>query len=368
MEIWYPLDRGRLWGVGNARHLRATSPKTYKVGYVFTVPKTGQINSVGFVLTEVSGVQSITVALEVPIESTGSTGGGPPGSTDDFYGSSAAGVIASPAVGWNQVDLATPATAVAGDMVAMSIKFTSTEGDLYLGGCIPLDYNNTAVTQAHGFPQVYMVHGTQVSRSSNFAAPISVKYDDWIHIPGSMPITLGSYLDIWGDTDNERGNLIIPPATFAIKGFYFVGQVLGYAPVKFTLYGKNEGELASIEVETLFFHTPPNNSWYQLTLPEKDGAVVQISKDGEYYLTVKQNGTTAFLNPHINVPYFDVGAEAVMGGMPEGARVYGIKRPAAGGAWTEEKTRRYRIGLIADFPTGYPPSGGGGNYAHTSLI
>ncbi len=363
MELWYPQDRGRLWSFGNARRLFATTPKIYKVGYVFSVPETGTIISAGFNLTEVANSKPIKIGLEIPVESILAPGGGPPGSTDDLYGGCDFAAIAAPAAGWNEADFATPAEAVAGDIIALSIQFTATEGDLNLGGAFPLDFVNSAVSRAHGFPTAYYVYGTHVNRSSSFAPMLSLKYstptgEKYFHVHNALPITGAGHFDLWDDANNERGNVFRPPVDMIVKGIYFIGQILHYAPFKLVLYNSDGDELIAKEVQTMVFHSPGYPySWYQFGFPEVD-----LSEGQAYYLTIKQNGVEGSGTPHIYLGYFDVNTAALMGAMPGGDYIYGVKRPAAGGAWTEEPTRRYRIGLIADVPGAQP-----GNFAHAAI-
>jgi len=91
---------------------------------IFMIPKAGSITKIGFRTGSVRTAQTIRVGIETVGTTTGYH-------TGTQYGGSAVGTQTSPASNtYYEVTLATPATAVQGDVVAVVIQWNSTLGDM----------------------------------------------------------------------------------------------------------------------------------------------------------------------------------------------------------------------------------------------
>jgi hypothetical protein len=365
MELWYPSDRRGHVQYGDCYQLAVG----LKVGYTFTIPKTGDIYRAGFYISSIVDGQDLSCLLENP-KIVAAGGGAPPGATDDPYGDCEAGVISGYGTGWNEVEFSVPAEAVVGDKCSLSLKFDSAIGQITLGAAWDYDTPTANGLETSQFPYIYSViegfpdpANELVSKWSYF--PIlaldygGVSSPDWVYVRGCLPIVGADLFDLYGNASNERGNYIVPTANLIATGIYVIGAINASPPFSVNLYDAAGNVLSTHSNQYAISGASPNlYQYYEFSIDD-----VSIGPGPGYYLSLKQTGNGP-LHPNgdLKLAYYDFDSADIVSAMPESDTIYGVKRPAAGGAWTTETTRRYRIGLICK------GGGGAGNYAHSSMI
>ena len=162
-----------------------------KVAFVFRVRKSGTINTLSIPIRNVTVSDTLRVSLQTV------DGSGEP--TGSLYGGSAAVTFTPVGTSQNVITLSTPATAVAGDIVAVVTEF-----DSYVAGNINISYFNAGCT----FPYVAHLTGGLWGKAV-CACGHGIGYNDgtWENIgaypglgsTGANVITFNS-----GSTPNER--------------------------------------------------------------------------------------------------------------------------------------------------------------------
>lgn len=303
-----------------------------KKAFIVAVPKTGTILKAGFKTGTVTTPQTLRISLQTVDAATGNP-------TGTLYGGSAAGTQASPASNtYYTVTLGTGATSVKGDIIAVVIEFDSTVGNLNI--------DTVSTIYSNSFP--YCNHYT-ASWTKNSSIPLTaLEYSDGSYADcGCSPITAWSYPG-WnsGSTPDERALRFQFPFPCRLKGAWFRGSVSGDMEV--VLYSGTTA-LATISIDKdqtyssgrynkFYFNTPYNlaaNTVYRLSL--KPTTVTSISAFTE----------------------MSFASQTVLDSIDGGQEFYYSYRTDAG-AWTDDATKRYFMGLICDqFDDGTAVGGGG---------
>lgn len=209
--------RAGLWGPAAMmgwEHIRSSSMLNYALyetqhgtAFVFCVPRDGELEAIGVnVLDRVGAppehiVGFYTVAAGYP--------------TDTLYGGCAAESYDFDSTGWHWVTLATPATAVAGDIIAARLRFGATDPDS----------SNFIATAVYGpvanawtmLPREMRDGDGGWDYYEGYPAGMAVRYSDGRVYGLALTGLPGHYYDS-ADSPDEVGCLINPPAAATCSG------------------------------------------------------------------------------------------------------------------------------------------------------
>jgi len=296
---------------------------------VFQVPLTGTIDRLSICLGTVTTAQSLDVAIE-----TVSAVNGDPTGTD--YGGSSPGAVASPTTNNAfEATLATPATAVRGDVVAMVVDFTATTGSVNFT-TIRGDFRGSVGRQVP-----YADHFTTLWIKSAVAIPcFSVRYDDgtYVNVGGVPAVDLStltiSYRQL-SDPD-EHGNVIIPPVPMRATGFWWVGNA-GDCDIR--LYDSDDTVLATTSIDT-----NQDASGFTGVYYERFDVDVELTAGSTYRLAVLPTTNANFTIVEI----FTFLSQAHQDGWSGGQDVYATSRKDAEADWDDDTASRINLGLLID--------------------
>ena len=293
------------------------------IAAILAIPRTGEINRVGF---NASGVTGNPPAYNVGLV-TVDTSGNP---TTTAYGGSASTTHDFTATGWVWVTLATPANGVAGDIVAVRVWPTATA---------PNASNYAAIRRSYtipGDPRLphFGAYTTAWTLGTGFGAAAMYTAGDVV-LPAIASIGSGSY-DV-DSTPDEIGCLFSLPVNAMCVGMGGI-HAAGVAADDFAvnLYASDGStKLATVSVDTSQVNGLAAQSavWYPcVALPLQAGL--------GYRLTYAPS-TAADLQ----LAEFTVNEVASREWFPEGARWQRTERTDAG-AWTETPTRLPMLFLV----------------------
>lgn len=258
-----------------------------KVAFVFIVPKSGTISKITFCTGTVTDAQTLRVGLE-----TLDASGDPSGSQ---YGGSAVGTQTSPATNSrHEVTLATPATAVAGDHIAVVIQFDSAVGNLNIFGTI----KGLGSATGNSFP--YIDHFTTAWAKSNVSVPrVSLYYssDDSYPFTGCMPAiiypTPNTY-NVDSVSFDELGNLVELPFGHQVWGASFILDLDGAASL--VLY-----DASSFVVRTVALLPAERASTGEALFQVPFASPVDMGPNQAYRLVIQPTTTTNVTFPAITM-------------------------------------------------------------------
>ena len=143
---------------------------------------------------------------------------------------------------------------------------------------------------------------------------------------------------------SERGAVFQLPTSVRTVGAEWLGSDAN-GDVVATLYSESDQVLAQAALPGAFLTgqvamRPHRVMW---------GSPVTLQANTTYRLTIRPTTTTAVRYHHTTVP-----SNEAMEQLPGGRRWYGTQR-TFGGAWTDEPTRRYTLGLVLDGVAGGKP-------------
>jgi hypothetical protein len=147
-----------------------------------------------------------------------------------------------------------------------------------------------------------------------------------------------------GSTPNERGAVFQVPTSVRTVGASWLGSNRGGDAVV-TLYSESDQVLAQAAMPGAFLSGQNTRLTHRVTW----GSPVTLHANTTYRLTIRPTTTTS-------VTYFLAGVPSneAMDQLPGGRLWYGTRR-TFGGAWTDEPTRRYTLGLVLDGVAGGKP-------------
>lgn len=293
---------------------------------IFMVPKTGTITHVGFRLANVSSSQTVRVGLE-----TVSTSDGRP--TGSQYGGSAVGTQTSPTSNtYYEVALATPASAVQGDVIAAAIQWNLTGGTA--------DFHSGQNDYRSEFPY----HDEVTSGTSHTFLRrwpnVSIKYSDGTYPDfGGFPAAL--FADVTynsGSTPDEHALRFSLPFNCRIAGSHFLNTVGTSSDFDVVLYDKNG-------TTVLTSQSIDGNQWRGTG--DDAGRIffdtsVVLKRNTVYRLSIKP--TTA---NNVKVRKVTVANANVMNQMPGGTN-FSMSTRTNDGAWTDDTLTFPNIGVILD--------------------
>lgn len=285
-----------------------------KFAYIFQVPKTGNIDRVGFRTGTVTTSNALTVGIQTL------TGDAPSGSA---YGGSAAGSQATVATDtYYEVTLATPAAATRGDWVAVVIQFTA-----WTTGNLNIVANEAWFNQ--NFP--YVSHFTAAWAKGGKHPCGHVRYDD-----GTYPQIFAVPSAAWsfpsydtGTTPDERGLKFKVPISCAIKGAWCrVGP--GTGGWSLILYDSDGTTALTTQAVAATASFGTGNDPIRVLFD----ADVILAPNVFYRLAVLPTSLT-----NVDLAQFTVNTAAMLDGFPGGQNFHLTTRTDAG-AWTDTTTAR----------------------------
>ncbi len=293
-----------------------------KHAFIFQIPKSGSITHIGFRTVAVATPQTLRVGLETL------SAGVPSGSQ---YGGSAVGTQAAPAADtYYEVALATPATAVRGDFVAIVVQFDGTIGSANIAG--------GSGTGNHDFPYTALF---TASWAKNFQVGVhSIKYSDGTYgnilaYPAASvsEITFNS-----GSTPDERALKfkLAFPATLA--GVYSRwGSDVG-STFDIVLYDSNGTTALSTQSVVMANLKGSGDNFKKFLFPQ----AVALKANTFYRLAFKPTNTT-----NCQLYQFTVNTAGMLDTFAGGQNFHLSTRTDAG-AWTDTTTTRPHTGLILE--------------------
>jgi len=315
-----PTDVKVLWGPGSLGVWSRLSASDHdlddsddSIGSVFIVEKDGIISKVGFCIRYFNGAPP---DYKVSLETVDAAGN--PSGTD--YGGSAPGEFTPAGAGWLWVSLGTPATAVAGDIIAAVVRPgavppTATDSiDVlvsYFGGNLVLPrqiYYSTSWTHQEGIPG------------------IAVQYsDDSVSCLGITSCEGESFDST--DTPDEVGCKFTVPANMVCFGARVAfNTVSSSAPYDVRLYNAADSLIASVSIDDEDKSIRGGSGAHDAFWDE-----VTLIADATYRITICATSETLSVRP-ARLTFPDSNAKAWI---PEGTRWSGTER-TDGGAWTDE--------------------------------
>lgn len=297
---------------------------------VIRIPQTGAITHIGVRLG------TAAAALNLSIETLSS---GEPSGTN--YGGSAPGALAMPvANSFNIVELATPASAVEGDNVAVGARFSGTAGTVQI----------STAPGSTSFPYSARKEGASWTISA-LTPTFALRYSDgaWVDAQ-TLPLDSIAGVNFANGTNpNERGIRFRLPTAVRLAGICMYGAIPSTASHTLNIY-EDDGTLINSRAFSgtesastngriyRLFNTRPTleaNTWYRAT--------IQATAAGS--ITFREMEFTS---------------NAVMGAIPMGVDCYRCTRN--GGAFSDTDNVRPFMWLILD---GLETGGGS---AHRSLF
>jgi hypothetical protein len=292
-------------------------------GFCIQVPKSGNIDRVGFRTGTVTTPQTLRVGIETL------SSGNPSGSQ---YGGSAVGTQASPATNtFYEVTLGTPATAVKGDFIAVVVQFNSTIGNLEIAGA-----NNTAPN--HLYPCCMEKVGAGPTWAKVVRNPcLTIRYDDGTYgnincFPG-ISVTEQSYSS--ASTPDERGLKFKLPVPVTVIGVYYRAAIGSAGTYDLVLYDSDGTTALATKTVTQVNLTGTFDDPIKIIF----NSAVTLLANTFYRLVVKPTSGTAFLYE------LTVNTAAMLDGWAGGQNFHLTTRTDAG-AWTDTTTKRPYIGLM----------------------
>lgn len=292
-----------------------------KVGYIFKVPKSGIIDKIAFRVGTVVASETLRIGLET-LDASGDPSG-------IQYGGSAVGTQAAPATNTiYEVSLATPATAVSGDSVAVVIQFDGNIGNLPL-----LCYTKSIGSTGNiGFP--YMDHfTTSWAKSVSLIGLLSVHYSSdntYVNLGYFPPASLSSISFNMNSSPDERGHLISLPFGHRVWGVSVFMDLDNAADL--VLYDSR-----SVAVRTTSLLSAERGSTGHALFEVPFTTPYDIAANEPYRLMLKP--TTA---SNVIILRATLNSSAEMNGLPFGEAIVSTRR-VDGGSFVNESANRLPI-------------------------
>lgn len=290
-----------------------------KVDFIFSVPKTGTVTTLGFRTGTVTTSDTLKVGLYTIDGATGLA-------TATAYGGMVAGTVSGLASNtYYEVVLGTNASVTVGDRIALSIEFNS-----WVAGNLVIAVMDATI--ARGFPYIIW-NGAKFG----YTPLCTIKYDDNTYGPDDcLPCETSAATTFSNaSTPDERALKFSPPWKARMPGFWVLIDADGDCDI--ILYeGTTVRATYSIDKDVRgatvgrFFNC-------RFTTP------YELAANTTYYLAVKPTTTTA-----VGLYEFTVAAANMMACFSGGTSITFSSRVDAG-AWTgDDALRRPWMGLIID--------------------
>jgi hypothetical protein len=353
----YPLDLTGIAAMGAATQTTnfLIDASAEKVAFVIRVPKTGTLNSVGFLLGTVT--QAPASGLKVSFQDVDTSTGNPDGTGDQFAtvtsgltSNSWVDVSSTGYMGAGGAGSGAKRSVTVGDRLAIVIEFASFAASDSLN--IVAAATGTSVTMNY---QCYVDHFTASWAKSAATNPIfSLKYDDGTYavMPEVLPITGFGTLSYNQNTvaQDEAGLIFQVPFSCKVSGCWYDADIDGTAD--FVLYDSDGStSLGSFSVDNNVRNSTGNGAGFGYFT----GGEKTLTVNTSYRLIFKPTSTT-----NVILKYFDVNSAALLDQMPGGQTCHFTSRVDAG-SWSQTTTRRPLMGLlISALDDGVSAGGSGG--------
>jgi len=325
-----PVSIRTLWGPAGLGKANESSTATFQdhdlddaddaAAWKFCIPMDGTITKVGFYVTVFNGAPPDYYVGLVTLDAAGAP-------TQVAYGGSAITTYSPTGVGWVWVTLATPATAVAGELCAVHIWPTGVAPDAANSIDVAYEY----LTQIE-FPT--MCSYTVAWAYSDGYGPWAVQYDDGT-IVGMEAIAKSVDSIDTGTTPDEEGCLLEMPFDATCFGARInMSLPISSASYDVVLYDSLDNVLASVSVDD----EDKTNAQGAKDLYWDD---VSLDEGSTYRLVLKP---TSLSNIIPAGAVFDTAAGRAGKTIPEGDRWQKTERTDAG-AWTNTDDELIWMGL-----------------------
>lgn len=286
----------------------------HKVAFIQQVPVSGSITAVMLRVQSVSSAQTLRVSLQ-----TIGSDGRPSGSA---YGGSVYGTQASPSTLSYVVTLGTPATAVAGDIIAVVIEWDSTAGNVGIG------YVGSALGVT-SLPVVVTYNGSAWSTPIGNSAPLCGLSYSGVYYPNLCFTRHGNTSTAFNSSSSpdEYGIRLYLPYSIQVNGVLVALQGAAGADFDVCLYrGTTLMTSVSVDGDLIYASGLAAN---QLLFP----AAQILLPNVEYVLSVKPTTTTSLTLSRAT----SFLSNALLGAYPLGTNGYEMTRSDAG-SWSSSTT------------------------------
>jgi hypothetical protein len=305
-----------------------------KVGYVFTVPKSGTLSTVAFKTGTVTAADTLRVSFQDVDTSTGN-----PDGTPDQYRTIASGSVASDTwletgiISSDGTDTGTKRTVTKGERLAIVIDFNS-----FVAGNLNIASGLASTSRYHLTGQNYVLHFTaswakQAAQLPNFA----LKYDD-----GTYAYIAHSYAASNCSTTTYANNTVAQDEIALKFRNSFPCKIRGLWVAGLTLNGNTD---------IVLYDSDGTTPLKTMSLPLAVKAAFPVGFDIPFDSDVTLNANTYYrisIKPTttttITVYWFEVSAAVVMDQISGGQDYHWSDRVDAG-SWTDVTTKRIWAGV-----------------------
>jgi len=290
---------------------------TEKVGITMQAPKTGNIDTIWFHLSGVTGTHTLRYSIQ------GVDASGFPNGTIAQSGTGTA------ANGWFSLTLGTSHSVTRGEVMAVVCDFSA-----YTSGGVGVTTTNV---QDYLFP--YISHLTASWAKVSRSPVVALQYDDGSFgaAPGVYPLAISDQTYNNGSTPDECGLIFSLPYPCKVLGMAVTTRSITGLP-EFVLYDSDGSTV--LETYTIADADYTNSTTGTYVIIFDTSPTLQANTN--YRAAFKP--TTA---SDIRLVYGDAPSAAALDGMPGGSEFHWTQRTNAG-SWTETTTRRPLIGLLLD--------------------
>lgn len=301
-----------------------------KVAFIFTIPKSGTLDTVEIQFGTVTTAKD----LKVSFQDVSLVNGDPDGNIDQFRviplaSISSGGVAETGLITSDGTDTGTKRSVTQGDKIAIVIAFDSLTGNLIVRGAVK-------DTRAWISGLVYAdLFETAWVKTVIVAPNFTLKYSDgsFAYIPGVIPSSNLSQTTINNTAADELGIKFQVPFKCKISGAIASIDLDGDADI--ILYDASDNILESVSLDKDV--RPDANPGYFAAIFDTE---VELSINTVYRLVVKPTSVT-----NVIVRDIRVSSAARMDSVPGGQNFHRTFRQNAG-AWTDTTTERPYISLL----------------------
>ena len=350
----YPYTDPTLWNSNNNGLSSTLDNANDYFAFVFTVPKTGTLNTAHFMMTQQTTIEDIHVSFQ-DVDSNGD----PDGTADQFrvytpVGGDLDNYISPGLITSTGADGGTKRSVTQGDKLAVVIRFDSTGGDIDILRGIGRDN-----TKDEGAPYILFSTdaGTNWSPSQVWCA-IMLEYDDGIaHVPDCLPLkdrNQYSLATTSSPTDELGFKFQVP---FACK---VVGVIIGGAVTDVVVGIEDASKVVVATAVRPFWENDTASGVKRYVYFEQ--AEVTLAANTDYYITWRPTTTSSRITYSWDIE--DAGARAAF---PWGT-TSSVNTREDNGSWSELTTETMLVSLIISGIDDGAGGGGGGGDVVTPVI